>query len=108
MMRHMLMATATAIALGLSANHAIAHSATDAGKRPHAHRVAHSASPHGSREAHRLGAPGTLALRQFMPPRPPSWSARWPGYTYVPGKGIVDEACNLPTSACPNEMRDIR
>jgi hypothetical protein len=30
-----------------------------------------------------------------------------PGYLYVPRKGIVDEACNLPTSACPNEMRDV-
>jgi hypothetical protein len=34
--------------------------------------------------------------------------ARWPGYVYLPGKGILDEACNLPTSACPNEMRDIQ
>ena len=33
---------------------------------------------------------------------------RWPGYVYLPGKGILDEACNLPTSACPNEMRDIQ
>jgi hypothetical protein len=30
-----------------------------------------------------------------------------PGYVYVPSKGIVDEACNLPTGACPNEMRDV-
>jgi nucleotide-binding universal stress UspA family protein len=30
-----------------------------------------------------------------------------PGYLYVPRKEIVDEACNLPTSACPNEMRDV-
>jgi hypothetical protein len=32
---------------------------------------------------------------------------RGPGYTFVPHHGIVDEACNLPTSACTNEMRDI-
>jgi hypothetical protein len=31
-----------------------------------------------------------------------------PGYIYMPAKGIVDEACNLPTSACPNVMRDVR
>jgi len=31
-----------------------------------------------------------------------------PGYVYVPGKGILDEACNLPTSTCPNEMRDVQ
>lgn len=29
-----------------------------------------------------------------------------PGYVFVPGKGILDEACNLPTSTCPNTMRD--
>jgi hypothetical protein len=33
---------------------------------------------------------------------------RGEGYVFVPGKGIVGEACNLPTSACPNEMRDVR
>jgi len=31
-----------------------------------------------------------------------------PGYVYVPGHGILDEACNLPSSTCPNEYRDIR
>jgi hypothetical protein len=29
------------------------------------------------------------------------------GYLYAPRRGIIDEACNLPTSACPNEMRDV-
>ncbi len=29
------------------------------------------------------------------------------GYVFVPGRGILDEACNLPTSTCPNEYRDI-
>jgi len=28
------------------------------------------------------------------------------GVYFVPGKGIVGEACDLPTSACPNSMRD--
>jgi len=32
---------------------------------------------------------------------------RGPGYFFVPGLGIIGEACNLPTSACPNEMRDV-
>jgi hypothetical protein len=30
------------------------------------------------------------------------------GYIYAPGRGIVDEACNLPTSACPNDQRDVQ
>jgi hypothetical protein len=31
-----------------------------------------------------------------------------PGYVYVPGHEILDEACNLPSSTCPNEYRDVR
>jgi hypothetical protein len=29
-----------------------------------------------------------------------------PGYVFVPGRGILGEACNLPTSTCPNTERD--
>jgi len=31
-----------------------------------------------------------------------------PGYVFVPGRGILGEGCNLPTSACPNSVRDIQ
>jgi hypothetical protein len=31
-----------------------------------------------------------------------------PGYTFVPGVGILGESCDLPTSACTNEYRDVR
>jgi hypothetical protein len=30
-----------------------------------------------------------------------------PGYVFVPGRGILDEACNLPSSTCTNEYRDV-
>ena len=30
-----------------------------------------------------------------------------PSYVFVPGEGILDAPCNLPTSACPNSMRDV-
>ena len=30
-----------------------------------------------------------------------------PGYTFVPGVGILGESCDLPTSACTNEYRDV-
>jgi hypothetical protein len=115
MTRHLLMASSTALALGLSASHAIAHSAAGEGKNSQAHRAAQVTSHHRSREAHRRaiahrserGAGGQRAPTFYAaPPAVPVY--RWPGYTYVPRKGIVDEACNLPTSACPNEMRDIR
>jgi hypothetical protein len=36
---------------------------------------------------------------------PGRWVYFGPSYTFVPGKGIIDEACNLPTSACPNSQR---
>lgn len=36
---------------------------------------------------------------------PGRWVYFGPSYTFVPGRGIVDEACNLPTSACPNSQR---
>jgi len=30
-----------------------------------------------------------------------------PGYVFVPGRGILNESCDLPTSTCSNEYRDI-
>jgi hypothetical protein len=31
-----------------------------------------------------------------------------PGYVFVPGKGILNESCDLPTSTCSNEYRDVQ
>jgi hypothetical protein len=31
-----------------------------------------------------------------------------PGYIFVPGVGILGESCDLPSSACTNEYRDIQ
>ncbi len=31
-----------------------------------------------------------------------------PGYVFAPGKGILGEDCNMPTSTCTNEYRDVR
>ena len=28
------------------------------------------------------------------------------GYVFVPGHGILGEDCDMPTSTCPNELRD--
>jgi len=43
----------------------------------------------------------------FLSRIPPN-AIRMPGYTYVPGVGILGESCDLPSSACPNEYRDIQ
>jgi hypothetical protein len=37
----------------------------------------------------------------------PANAIRGPGYTFVPGVGILGESCDLPTSACTNEYRDV-
>jgi hypothetical protein len=38
----------------------------------------------------------------------PANAIRMPGYIFVPGVGILGESCDLPTSACSNEYRDIQ
>ena len=43
----------------------------------------------------------------FLTRLPPN-AIRMPGYTYVPGVGILGESCDLPSSACPNAYRDIQ
>jgi hypothetical protein len=49
--------------------------------------------------------PWTFCWGYHVAPQVPI--VRYPGYLYAPGRGIVNEACNLPTSACPNEQRDV-
>jgi hypothetical protein len=43
----------------------------------------------------------------FLAHVPPN-AIRMPGYTFVPGVGILGESCDLPTSACSNEYRDVQ
>jgi len=38
----------------------------------------------------------------------PSNAIRMPGYTFVPGVGILGASCDLPTSACSNQYRDVQ
>jgi hypothetical protein len=38
----------------------------------------------------------------------PANAIRMPGYTFVPGVGILGESCDMPTSACTNEYRDVK
>jgi hypothetical protein len=44
------------------------------------------------------------SARNHAPAR--GWVYFGPQYTFIPGRGIADEGCNLPTSACPNHQRD--
>jgi hypothetical protein len=76
-------------------------------RSPPVHRVHHAyATYRGSRFAH----PGTLPYGPeygFLAHVPPN-AIRMPGYTFVPGLGILGESCDLPTSACDNRYRDVK
>ena len=43
----------------------------------------------------------------FLAHVPPN-AIRMPGYTFVPGVGILGESCDLPSGACSNAYRDIQ
>jgi hypothetical protein len=66
-------------------------------ERAHPHTTL-TASHHGARydAAHHAGYAGAHASPNFFAP----------GYVFVPGHGILGEDCNMPTSTCPNELRD--
>jgi hypothetical protein len=38
----------------------------------------------------------------------PANAIRGPGYIFVPGVGILGESCDLPSSACTNQYRDVQ
>jgi hypothetical protein len=82
---------------------------TEIGKR-HVRSAAHSAPQHH----HQLAAHHTFTqglnndAAAYYSARPKVSVSRGPGYVYVPRLGIIDEACNLPTSACPNELRNVQ
>jgi hypothetical protein len=43
----------------------------------------------------------------FLTHVPPN-AIRMPGYIFVPGKGILGAPCDLPSSACENQYRDVQ
>ena len=99
-----LSASLSLAAAGISLN---AQSAAANYKRPAVHRLHHAyATYRGPQFARRATLPygpeyGFLA---HVPPN----AIRMPGYTFVPGVGILGESCDLPTSACDNRYRDVR
>jgi hypothetical protein len=73
---------------------------------PVAHRFHHLYAYAGSGIAHPAILPRAPEYG-FLPYVPPN-AIRAPGYTFVPGVGILGESCDLPTSACTNEYRDVQ
>ena len=77
-----------------------------------AKRDRHAASAaHRVRDAERWHDPPRFVRRQPMSDydyNHPDESAGGPGYVFVPGRGILNESCNMPTSTCTNEYRDVQ
>jgi hypothetical protein len=91
-----------------------AHSAAAANAHHTRHAYASHPYPRAAYASHRQGpwfARGaTLPYGPeygFLRRLPPNTIAG-PGYTFVPGVGILGESCDLPTSACTNEYRDVK
>ena len=84
------------LTFGLLTTSAVATAAHDG--REHPARRAH---PHAAlHQAHRHITPHAGYAGAHMPSDF--------GYVFVPGHGILGEDCNMPTSTCPNEVRDIQ
>jgi hypothetical protein len=93
------------IAASLSAQPAAA--ATHKRAAPTVHHVHHA---YASYRRPQFAHPATLPYGPeygFLA-RVPANAIRMPGYTFVPGVGILGASCDLPTSACTNEYRDVR
>jgi hypothetical protein len=80
------------------------------------HRRHHERTHDAAYRSHRIMEGDRLAYRTalpygprygFLPAVPPN-AIRMPGYTFVPGVGILGESCDLPTSACSNRYRDVQ
>jgi hypothetical protein len=70
-----------------------------------------AAAAHRVRGAERWHGPPHFVRRQPMSDcdyNHPDESAGGPGYVFVPGRGILNESCNMPTSTCTNEYRDVQ
>jgi hypothetical protein len=89
------------VALGFMATGGMAGSSAHSLNQHHLHLARHEFVPSFGHSAY--SAVGLIAPDY----RGPAY-IQMPGYIYVPGKGILDEACNLPTSTCSNEKRDVQ
>lgn len=89
------------LTLGFLTTSAIGGTAIHQPRGRHAERMHHTAlspSYHVGRHdvGHHAGYAGAHASANFLAP----------GYVFVPGHGILGEDCDMPTSTCPNELRD--
>jgi hypothetical protein len=71
-----------------------------------AHRMHRAEATHRWRHSARAIAP----IYGYAPETPPIGPEAivGSGYVFIPGKGIVGESCDMPTSTCTNEYRDVQ
>ena len=72
--------------------------------RPRHHHPLVRRERSGPRHAHAVAG---------YPPRLPSMPSYAPppyagGFVYVPNRGYLDQDCDMPTSTCPNDLRDVQ
>jgi hypothetical protein len=101
------------LAVGLVATASIGvHAAAAANVRHARHAHVSHAYPNYTYASHRHGFARGATLPYgpeygFLRRVPPN-AIVGPGYTFVPGVGILGASCDLPSSACTNEYRDVR
>jgi hypothetical protein len=102
--------TAAALAM-LSASPMTSAATSDNSTKLHRHHAHHAL--YRAHAAYR----GPMAAEDRMLPEAPEYgflrhvppnAIQMPGYTFVPGHGILGASCDLPTSACSNEYRDVQ
>jgi hypothetical protein len=97
------------VALAVSLGSPVA-TAASGDRYPKPHRVHHAPPLYATYGWPRPAHPASLPYGPeygFLRRVPPNATGT-PGYTFVPGVGILGESCDLPTSACSNEYRDVQ
>jgi hypothetical protein len=98
---HAAMLIVALLAVSLGAQNAVAA----APKHPTGHARNAHAVVHRSQVSHRFARASSAPVYGYAGTQRP---IQEPGYVFVPGRGILGESCNMPTSTCTNEYRDVQ
>ncbi len=100
-------AAALPVAAGIISSPAVSSDRAHAVASHRAYRVPHVHRRYFAGHMRHMPLYGYYIHGQYMP------GARdtliyGPGYVFVPGHGILDEDCDMPTSTCSNEYRPVK
>ena len=104
------------IVFALSPGFSGSAAASDGRRMTQVHKAHRTYQPHLTNRYYMANGAGASGQPYRFDPRnpegygvvPPPNAFIGPNYVFVPGVGILGESCDLPTSACPNEYRDIQ